>query len=174
MFFDDDLPVWGFVGKIEHTRPHGIKDGLQGEQVIYLFTHFHFDIAYNQDQVRCVWCRMGGGGCVRSMADGSGWRSAGDSSLGVAAPANCLRHKPACTNGLHQTDSTDPPPQVIELNVSTVSVDPNKTVDITHDDSKAVRFSYSVKWAPTTVPFDERMDRYSRYSFLPQHLEVGG
>jgi hypothetical protein len=58
--------------------------------------------------------------------------------------------------------------------VSTVSVDPNKTVDITRGDSARVRFSYSVKWAPTTTPFEDRMDRYSRYSFLPQHLEVRG
>ena len=64
--------------------------------------------------------------------------------------------------------------QVIELNVSTVSVDPNKTVDITHGGSASVRFSYSVKWAPTATLFEDRMDRYSRYSFLPQHLEVGG
>lgn len=63
--------------------------------------------------------------------------------------------------------------QVIELNVSTVSSDPNKTVDITHLDSAEVRFSYSVKWVATETPFSDRMDRYSRYSFLPQHLEVG-
>jgi hypothetical protein len=37
-----------------------------------------------------------------------------------------------------------------------------------------VSFSYSVKWKPTSITFDHRMDRYSRYSFLPQHLEVGG
>jgi hypothetical protein len=51
MFFDDDLPVWGFVGKVEHSHQHGIRDGIKGETRTYLFTHFHFDIAYNQDQV---------------------------------------------------------------------------------------------------------------------------
>ena len=33
-------------------------------------------------------------------------------------------------------------------------------------------FSYSVKWSETSVPFERRMEKYSRYSFLPQHLEV--
>jgi hypothetical protein len=53
MFFDDDLPVWGFVGKVEHSHPHGLRDGIKGETRTFLFTHFHFDIAYNEDQV-CV------------------------------------------------------------------------------------------------------------------------
>lgn len=52
MFFDDDLPVYGFVGKLEHSHAHGLKDGLAGEARVYLFTHFHFDIAYNGDQAR--------------------------------------------------------------------------------------------------------------------------
>ncbi|KAI8467030.1 MAG: EMP/nonaspanin domain family protein [Monoraphidium minutum] len=94
MFFDDDLPVWGFVGKVQHSRPKGLKGGITGES------------------------------------------------------------------------------KVIELNVSTVSVDPNKTVDITTGEEIAVRFSYSVKWVPTELPFEDRMDRYTRYSFLPQHLEI--
>ena len=58
MFLDDDLPVWGFVGKVERARPHGLKDGLKdglaggGAARVFLFTHFHFDVAYNGDQVR--------------------------------------------------------------------------------------------------------------------------
>lgn len=36
-----------------------------------------------------------------------------------------------------------------------------------------VDFTYSVKWKETTIPFERRMEKYSRYSFLPQHLEVG-
>jgi hypothetical protein len=63
--------------------------------------------------------------------------------------------------------------QVIELNVSTAAVDPQKTRDITEGDSFDIEYSYSVKWKPVTIKFSDRMDRYSRYSFLPQHLEVG-
>ena len=35
-----------------------------------------------------------------------------------------------------------------------------------------LEYAYSVKWKPVTIKFSDRMDRYSRYSFLPQHLEV--
>lgn len=62
--------------------------------------------------------------------------------------------------------------QVIELNVSTAAVDPQKTRDITEGDSFDIDYSYSVKWKPVAIKFSDRMDRYSRYSFLPQHLEV--
>lgn len=63
--------------------------------------------------------------------------------------------------------------QVIELNVSTAAVDPQKTRDITEGDSFDIDYSYSVKWKEVPTKFSDRMDRYSRYSFLPQHLEVG-
>ena len=53
-----------------------------------------------------------------------------------------------------------------------VSTDPARTVDITEGDSVIVDFTYAVKWRETTVPFERRMDKYSRYSFLPQHLEA--
>jgi hypothetical protein len=35
-----------------------------------------------------------------------------------------------------------------------------------------VSFSYSVKWKDSATEFDHRMDRYAKYSFLPQHLEA--
>lgn len=108
MFLDDDLPVWGFIGKTEE-KPG--RTGTVQEPHFYLFTHFHFDISYNGDRV-------------------------------------------------------------IEVNVSTAAVDPKKTVDITAVESLEVQFSYSAKWKATTIDFSDRMDRYSRYSFLPQHLEV--
>ena len=97
----DDLPVWGFIGKVE-------KFVQTGMHKYYLFTHFHFDLAHNDDNV-------------------------------------------------------------IEINVSS---DPMRTVDITDADSLDVQFSYSVKWKETAITYDHRMDRYNRYSFLPQHLEV--
>lgn len=56
MFFDDDLPVWGFIGKTENKpaadgKPHARQ---------YLFTHFHFDIGFNGNQVRL--------GCIGTAA----------------------------------------------------------------------------------------------------------
>ena len=29
-----------------------------------------------------------------------------------------------------------------------------------------------MRWQETTIPYEKRMEKYSRYSFLPQHLEV--
>ena len=42
----DDLPIWGFVGKIEK-----ILKPAAPEMRYYLFTHVHFDVAYNGDKV---------------------------------------------------------------------------------------------------------------------------
>ncbi|KAG1653817.1 hypothetical protein FOA52_001020 [Chlamydomonas sp. UWO 241] len=100
MYFDD-LPVWGFIGKIE-------KNVKTGVHKYYLFTHFHFEISYNGDKV-------------------------------------------------------------IEINVSS---DPMRTEEITDANLKSVTFSYSVKFKPTTITYDHRMDRYAKYSFLPQHMEI--
>ncbi len=107
--FYDDLPIWGFIGKVEKimSQPGG-KTWEKHDLRYYLFTHIHFDILYNGDRV-------------------------------------------------------------IEVNVST---DPSRTVDITEGENTIVDYTYSVKWRETTIPFEKRMDKYSRYSFLPQHLEV--
>lgn len=102
--FYDDLPVWGFLGKVEKL----VKTGKAPVVKYYLFTHFHFELSYNDDRI-------------------------------------------------------------IEINVSS---DPMRTVDITDADKLNIQFSYSVKWKATSIPYEHRMDRYSRYSFLPQHLEV--
>nr|ABK25212.1 unknown [Picea sitchensis] len=59
--------------------------------------------------------------------------------------------------------------RVIEI---TVRTDPNFTVDITEDKEIEVDFTYSVKWVETQTPFERRMDKYSKSSSLPQHLEI--
>lgn len=107
--FYDDLPIWGFIGKVEKIMSQpSTKSWEKHDLRYYLFTHIHFDILYNGDRV-------------------------------------------------------------IEVNVST---DPSRTVDITEGENTIVDYTYSVKWRETTIPFEKRMDKYSRYSFLPQHLEV--
>jgi hypothetical protein len=97
----DDLPVCGFIGKVEKMIKTGTKK-------YFLFTHFHFELSYNEDEI-------------------------------------------------------------IEINVSS---DPMKTVEITSQQPLSVSFSYSVRWKKTSITYEHRMDRYARYSFLPQHLEV--
>lgn len=42
----DDLPVWGFIGKMEK-----VMQGGKTQYVFYLFTHIDFDIKYNDDGV---------------------------------------------------------------------------------------------------------------------------
>eukprot|EP00958_Prasinococcus_capsulatus_P019085 scaffold2298_cov388-Prasinococcus_capsulatus_cf.AAC.14 len=42
----DDLPIWGFIGKVEKIMKPG-----DTELRFYLFTHVHFDISYNEDKV---------------------------------------------------------------------------------------------------------------------------
>ena len=53
-----------------------------------------------------------------------------------------------------------------------ISTDPTRSVEITDGDSVIVDYTYSVKWEATETPFDKRMDKYRKYQFLPQHLEV--
>lgn len=35
-----------------------------------------------------------------------------------------------------------------------------------------VEFTYSITWSATDVPYGKRMDKYSKSSFLPMHLEI--
>eukprot|EP00887_Chlorella_sp_A99_P003316 scaffold26.g3316.t1 len=105
-FFYDDLPIWGYVGKVEATKT---ADGKEAQK-LFLFTHIHFDIAYNTDKI-------------------------------------------------------------IEINVST---DPSKVVDVSEGVGSDVQaeFTYSVSWKETTTEFKNRMDKYRKYQFLKQHLEI--
>ncbi|GAQ91025.1 transmembrane 9 superfamily [Klebsormidium nitens] len=98
--FYDDLPIWGFIGKIAKEAT--------GAMSYLLYRHVHFDIHYNKDKV-------------------------------------------------------------VEINVST---DPLQTVDISDDEPVEVDFSFSAKWYTSETPFKRRMDKYLRYSFLPQHLDI--
>jgi len=59
--------------------------------------------------------------------------------------------------------------RVIEISVRTV---PSFSVDITEDKEIEVDFTYSVKRVETQIPFERRMDKYSKSSSLPQHLEI--
>lgn len=100
----DDLPVWGFIGKMEKIIHHGTS-----ELRYYLFTHIEFDIKYNEDKV-------------------------------------------------------------IEINVST---NPEQAVDISNDAADLkVKFTYSVRWIPTTKKWENRLDRYERFPLNPVHLEA--
>lgn len=59
--------------------------------------------------------------------------------------------------------------RVIEINVG---FDPMYTVDITESKEQTVKFTYSAKWKVTDKLFSQRMEKYSKSSFMPQHLEI--
>ncbi|KAK9279648.1 hypothetical protein L1049_013328 [Liquidambar formosana] len=100
----DDLPLWGFIGKVGQESWAFNQRGPQ----YYLFKHVHFDVFYN---------------------------------------------------GNH----------VIEIRAFS---DPNHVVDITEDVEIDVKFTYSVFWNATSAQFENRMDKYSRASFLPTHRQI--
>ena len=43
---------------------------------------------------------------------------------------------------------------------------------VKEDAAVEATFTYSVQWRETDTPYEKRMDKYRRYQFLPQHLEV--
>ncbi|CAN6478875.1 unnamed protein product [Victoria cruziana] len=59
--------------------------------------------------------------------------------------------------------------RVIEITAHAV---PETAVDITEDKEVEVEFMYSTTWKETDTPFEQRMERYSRSSSLPHHLEI--
>ncbi|OIW08500.1 hypothetical protein TanjilG_03176 [Lupinus angustifolius] len=46
-FYLDDLPFWGFIGKLEEERLSSDSGGPK----YYLFTHIQFDVLYNENRV---------------------------------------------------------------------------------------------------------------------------
>jgi hypothetical protein len=91
MFFDDDLPVWGFIGKTE-SKPGAGPDG-KPQLRQFLFTHFHFDIGFNGNQVgvllrrawRVWWAHE------QQLAHCEGTLAAAQCACVSGAPAQCCR-----------------------------------------------------------------------------------
>ena len=44
--FYDDLPIWGFIGRLEPA-----KTGTQEQQQYFIYTHVQFEVAYNGDRI---------------------------------------------------------------------------------------------------------------------------
>lgn len=59
---------------------------------------------------------------------------------------------------------------VIEISVST---DARQSVDISDNINEVkVKFTYSVRWTPTTHTFERRLERYEKFPLSPVHLEI--
>jgi hypothetical protein len=116
MFFDDDLPVWGFVGKVEPGRRQ--KGGAPSESRVFLFTHFHFDISYNEDQARMgpgAWrghCRGEGATASSSKGPPAGGRRAGGPGVARGCWGPCSKPSAAQDSqrgGARQQPAERPP-----------------------------------------------------------------
>lgn len=60
--------------------------------------------------------------------------------------------------------------RVIGVNIST---DPQSAIELEQDTKRIeMEYTYSVKWTETTIPFERRLEKYSKESLLPQNLEV--
>ena len=53
-----------------------------------------------------------------------------------------------------------------------VQVDISKDVEESAKEGISAEFTYSVQWHETDITFDKRMDKYRKYQFLPEHLDV--
>eukprot|EP00743_Colponemidia_sp_Colp-15_P002200 GILK01002386.1.p1 GENE.GILK01002386.1~~GILK01002386.1.p1 ORF type:complete len:577 (-),score=89.61 GILK01002386.1:135-1865(-) len=56
--------------------------------------------------------------------------------------------------------------------IANVSYDPDLRVDITDAKDLRVQFSYTVKWSPSDVPFESRMDVYTWNAFAAHAYEI--
>lgn len=61
---------------------------------------------------------------------------------------------------------------MVDVNILTPD---KRRVDISEDPRDgvlAIEFTYSVRWNPSAIPYEQRMDKYRQYQINPQHLEV--
>ena len=178
-FFYDDLPIWGYVGKIEKGAPPPARAsaahaappsrprcplsypgrppaGAEGQpDKLLLFTHVHFDISYNEDRVIEINVRR-----PQIAAP----QLASLPCIPWLRPRYLTRWPGAAAN-------TPASPPVLHSQVST---DPAQVADISEGASAdaAIEFSYSVAWKATETTYEKRMDKYRKYQFLKQHLEI--
>ena len=61
---------------------------------------------------------------------------------------------------------------VDNLDSKLLQVDISKDVEESSKEGISAEFTYSVQWHETDITFDKRMDKYRKYQFLPEHLDV--
>ena len=59
--------------------------------------------------------------------------------------------------------------RIIGVNVTTP---PEYQASLPYHDNVKVDFTYSVRWKPSTIKFEDRMKIYHEFHFLPEHIEI--
>lgn len=146
----DGLPVWGYVGDSDKETDLILSSGslaAVADPHKYVYAHYHFSIGYNGNRIVEV----------NLTADPT-------SRIDVTGP-----------------DHTHLGP---EASIVDLALHPASFGDHGHEDdhpvsaAKAtaegdeVEFSYSVKWVPSEIPFERRMERYDSARFLPASFEI--
>jgi hypothetical protein len=146
--FLDNLPIWGYVGDSEKETDILLSGGGFGvpQPHKYIYTHLHFNIAYNGEHVIEVNVTTNPVYQFDITAALDAINGEGNSIFGpinrMMEPVSSAETKEAG----HRND---------------VEVDP-----------RVSEFSYSVKWISTSVPYEHRMDRYQKMHFLQASFQI--
>lgn len=144
--FLDNLPIWGYVGDSDKETDLILSGSgfAVPEPHKFVYTHLHFNIAYN-----------------------------GQNVIEVNVTANPA-YRFDITNALEIIESEkgsgddslfNPLNKMIRGN-NQQSDDPSKP------DYRTADFSYSVKWIPTNIPYESRMERYHKMHFLQASYQI--
>jgi len=146
----DGLPVWGYVGDSDKETDLILSSGslaAAADPHKYVHAHWHFSIGYNGNRIVEV----------NLTADPSSRIDVTDSEhthLGSDTGLMDLALHPGSFGESHDHDDTHP-----------------AAFKATAEGDE-VEFSYSVKWVPSDLPYEKRMERYDATRFLPASFEI--
>ena len=142
----DGLPVWGYVGDSDKETDLILASGslaAAADPHKYIHAHFHFSIGYNGNKI--VEVNLTADPTGRFDVTGTDHTHLGPESAFMDLALHPLIE-----------ESTDPHPSAFKAN----------------REGDEVEFSYSVKWVPSDIPYEKRMERYDAARFLPASFEI--
>jgi hypothetical protein len=145
----DGLPVWGYVGDSDKETDLILSSGslaAAADPHKYVHAHFHFSIGYNGNRI--VEVNLTADPTSRIDVTGTDHTHLGPES----AFMDMALHPASIVDEHHQ----DPHPAAFKAN----------------SEGDEVEFSYSVKWLPSDIPYEKRMERYDSARFLPASFEI--
>lgn len=140
--FLDNLPIWGYVGDYDKETDLILSGNgfAVPEAHKFIYTHLHFNIAYNGNNVIEV-----------NVTANPAYR------FDITAALNIIEND--------DQSLLDPLNKMIRGSNQLSSSQSN-------DDYRTADFSYSVKWIPTTITYENRMDRYHKMHFLQASYQI--